>query len=73
MNNTMSNTMNLKDDARRNVASSHGGKFTYWQHPDRYIYQRNEITGEWIGWYCSLAAWESTMGKSGWLTLEVAA
>jgi hypothetical protein len=38
--------------------------YGYWRDDnDRYIYQTSP-TGEWIGWYCSLAAWESTMHRT---------
>ena len=48
---------------RTRIATSHEGKYSYWRDDqDRYIYQRNEFTGEWIGWYCALSSWD-IMGR----------
>ncbi len=55
---------------RLQIASSHDGRFTYWQDSDRYIYQRDETAGVWIGWLCSLGAWESTFCHAAWITLR---
>ena len=52
---------------RVRVGSSHGGKYTYWQAPDRYVYQYDERRGEWVGWLCSLEAWERTFSKAAWM------
>jgi hypothetical protein len=50
-------------DARK-VATSHG-VYSYWLNiRDLYVYQRNDITGDWIGWLCTLPVWESVFSKS---------
>ncbi len=59
----------IEAEKRTLVATSHEGKYTYWQDADRYIYQRNEVTHVWVGWLCALSSWESTFQHSDWITL----
>jgi hypothetical protein len=59
----------MESTKQNKLATSHDGKFSYWLRSDRYVYQRNEITGEWIGWFCSEPAWERTFCNSTWMTL----
>lgn len=54
----------------KRVGTSHEGRFSYWESEDRYIYQINEITREFCGWFCSLPAWERTFSSAIWITLE---
>ncbi len=49
---------------RKLVATSHEGNYSYWLDPDRYVYQQNAITGEWIGWICAQSIWDSGWGRS---------
>lgn len=58
---------------RKKLATSHEGKYSYWLDKDLYIYQRNEETGQWIGWLCSITPWENTFSRASWITLEAAA
>lgn len=60
-------------ESRKLVASSHEGKYTYHMGSDLYVYQRRESDGAWIGWLCSISAWEFTFSKARWITLAVAA
>lgn len=54
---------------RKLVATSHAGAYSYHVDEDRYIYQRREADGVWIGWLCSLPAWEFTFSKVSWMSL----
>jgi hypothetical protein len=50
--------------ARERIGVSHEGKYSYWlDTSDRYIYQKNEVTGEWIGWICA----ESSLPHFGFI------
>lgn len=50
---------------RRLVATSHDGRYAYYSDvKDRYVYQFRLADCVWIGWLCSLAAWESAFSKS---------
>jgi len=52
---------------RTKLATSHEGRYSYWLDPtDRYIYQRDERTSEWIGWMCAQSVWETGFG-SAWM------
>ena len=56
-------------ERRTKVGTSHEGQFTYWlDTTDRYVYQRRESDGLWIGWYCSQSSWEAGLGKAKWIT-----
>jgi hypothetical protein len=55
---------------RVKLATSHEGKYSYWSDPDLYVYQRNELTGQWIGWLCTLAAWEDVFRHIDWIIAE---
>lgn len=54
---------------RRKLATSHDGRYSYWQEWDRYVYQFDERTGQSEGWFCSLDAWERTFSKADWIVL----
>ena len=43
---------------RKLIAYSHGRKYSYWLATDRYVYQRNEVTGAECGWLCAESSWE---------------
>jgi len=58
-------------NGRKLLATSHEGKYSYWQDADNYIYQHDDREGRWLGWLCSLSAWEKTFCKCDWMTLEV--
>jgi hypothetical protein len=49
---------------RTQLATSDNGRYSYWLAEDRYIYQKSEETGAWLGWLCSLDAWERTFSCS---------
>lgn len=54
---------------RTKLATSHDGKYSYWLDTgDRYVYQRNEISNCWVGWYCAQSAWDLGMGRAQWIT-----
>lgn len=54
---------------RQKLASSHSGRYTYWLDRDRYVYQRDERSGDWCGWLCHESAWESAFGRSKGMVL----
>jgi hypothetical protein len=50
-----------EDTMRTLIAESHGGQYTYWlDDTSPYIHQRRGMEGEWVGYLCSLDAWERT-------------
>ena len=49
---------------REKIGTSHNGAYSYWlDRKDLYVYQMNEHSQKWIGWYSSLTAWENTMHR----------
>lgn len=63
----MGSRVTMQEITRKRVASSHDGRFSYWIDDDHYVYQRREMSGEWVGWFCSLPAWERTFNKCSWM------
>lgn len=46
------------------VGTSHDATYQYWlDTSDRYIYQFNALTQEWIGWLCAQSVWEKGFGS----------
>ena len=56
----------MKHSERKLVGTSHDGRYTYHLDADRYVYQRSETDGEWIGWICAQSVFET--GWAAWIT-----
>lgn len=60
----MNETANTLQATRTKLGTSHRGNYSYWMDSkDLYVYQKNEFTGVWIGWYASFGAWENRMNR----------